>query len=268
MRKSLPSQVSLLVEKHKKLLEQRKKYVKNDFQAYGLMLSEQLHDPQHKSLYIRLAKTHDHTLLEKARLFVKDQSPQTIHSPGRLFMWKLKDLKNLEAANTPTEIIDIVNESDSVIGTATKAEANANPALIHREIAILIYNEKREVLFQKRSKYKKFLPQVWTLGVAGHIKSGQPPEVAAKNELYEELGIKKSVLKYVRKDLMHYKTESHFCYLFICEISSSVRFKLNTAEVDKVHFFSPTILKTYLSQGENFDQGSIDDAQKFWAGEL
>ena len=82
-----------LVE-YKKKLDRRKKYIKNEFQAYGLMLAEELGDWEHKSLYIRLAKNTDQTLLEKALYFIKDQNRNTINSKARLFMWKLKQLKN------------------------------------------------------------------------------------------------------------------------------------------------------------------------------
>jgi hypothetical protein len=81
-----------LVE-YKKKLERRKKYIKNEFQAYGLMLAEELDDWEHKTLYIRLAKNTDKALLDKALYFIKDQNRNTINSKGRLFMWKLKQLR-------------------------------------------------------------------------------------------------------------------------------------------------------------------------------
>lgn len=82
------------LEKFKQTLEKRKKYVKNDYQAYGLELAMELGDWKNRSLYIRLAKTIDNKILEKARLFIKDQTPNTIKTPYKLFMWKLKQLKH------------------------------------------------------------------------------------------------------------------------------------------------------------------------------
>ena len=66
------------------------KYISREFQAYGIFLSEELHDDTHKSLYIKLAKNESRALLEKALSFVKDSNA---HNRGRLFMWKLKQLK-------------------------------------------------------------------------------------------------------------------------------------------------------------------------------
>lgn len=66
------------------------KYISREFQKYGIYLAETLDDYKHKSLYIRLAKTVPRAILEKALTFVKDAQA---HSKGRLFMWKMKELR-------------------------------------------------------------------------------------------------------------------------------------------------------------------------------
>lgn len=68
----------------------RNKFVSREFQDYGYRLAEEFGDMAHKSLYIRLAKTVDRALLEKARSFVSDSNA---HNKGALFMWKLKQMK-------------------------------------------------------------------------------------------------------------------------------------------------------------------------------
>jgi hypothetical protein len=75
-------------------LDQRKKYVKKEFQAYGLELAEELNDWKNKSLYIKLAKETPRRLLEKAINFVKDQPKEQIKSRAKLFMWKLQQLRD------------------------------------------------------------------------------------------------------------------------------------------------------------------------------
>ena len=66
------------------------KYVSRDFQQFGIFLSEKLDDYKHRGLYIKLAKTHHRSILEKALTFVSDSNAK---NKGALFMWKLKDLK-------------------------------------------------------------------------------------------------------------------------------------------------------------------------------
>jgi len=69
------------------------KYISREFQSYGIYLAEQLNDYNHKSLYIRLAKTVPRAILEKALSFVKDSNAK---SKARLFMWKMKKLREGE----------------------------------------------------------------------------------------------------------------------------------------------------------------------------
>ncbi len=68
--------------------DHRNKY---EFQSYGNRLAEELGDTQHRSLYIKLAKNEERKLLERARGFVLDSENAT--TKGRLFMWKLSELK-------------------------------------------------------------------------------------------------------------------------------------------------------------------------------
>ena len=78
------------------------KYISREFQKYAYDLAEELGDLAHKSLYMKLAKetprgilqARPRGLLESARSFVKDA--QNARSKGRLFMWKLKQLKQLK----------------------------------------------------------------------------------------------------------------------------------------------------------------------------
>lgn len=67
------------------------KYVSREFQKYAYDLAVELDDMAHKSLYMRLAKNTPRGLMETARSFVKDA--QNAKSKGRLFMWKLQQLK-------------------------------------------------------------------------------------------------------------------------------------------------------------------------------
>lgn len=79
-------------------LDDTDKYVSREFQKYAYDLAEELGDMAHKSLYMKLAKDTPRGLMESARSFVKDA--QNARSKGRLFMWKLSQLKKeAEAKN-------------------------------------------------------------------------------------------------------------------------------------------------------------------------
>jgi radical SAM superfamily enzyme YgiQ (UPF0313 family) len=84
--------ISDVLNKYK--LDDTDKYVSREFQKYAFDLAQELGDIPHKSLYMKLAKETPRGLLESARSFVKDA--QNARSKGRLFMWKLKQLKQLK----------------------------------------------------------------------------------------------------------------------------------------------------------------------------
>jgi hypothetical protein len=94
MRQDKPTNLSEQLKLYKETIKKRQKYVKNEFQAYGLELAKELGDWKNRSLYIRLAKNTDKKILEQARYFVKDQNPGAIKTPYKLFMWKLGQLKD------------------------------------------------------------------------------------------------------------------------------------------------------------------------------
>jgi len=89
-----------IVNKYK--IEDRDKYVSREFQKYAYDLAVELGDLPHKSLYMRLAKVTPRILLEKARSFVKDAT--NANSKGRLFMWKLKQLKEESRKKADTQV--------------------------------------------------------------------------------------------------------------------------------------------------------------------
>jgi hypothetical protein len=73
------------------------KYISQEFQDYGYRLAVDLNDMDHKSLYIRMAKTVPRQILEAARSFVIDA--ERAKSKGKLFMWKVSDLKKAQSAS-------------------------------------------------------------------------------------------------------------------------------------------------------------------------
>lgn len=66
------------------------KYVSREFQSFGLYISQKLGDEEHKTLYIKLAKTTPRLILERALEFVLDARAR---NKGALFMWKVGELK-------------------------------------------------------------------------------------------------------------------------------------------------------------------------------
>jgi hypothetical protein len=70
---------------------EKNKYISQEFQDFGYQLAVKLDDLQHKALYIKMAKTEERAVLERALSFVSDAD--SAKSKARLFMWKVKQLK-------------------------------------------------------------------------------------------------------------------------------------------------------------------------------
>ncbi len=70
--------------------DNRDKYLSKEFQQFGIHLAESLGDMKHKALYIKMAKELPRQTLLDALSFVLDANA---NSKGRLFMWKVKQLK-------------------------------------------------------------------------------------------------------------------------------------------------------------------------------
>ena len=68
--------------------------ITKEFQDYGYRLALELNDEKSKALYIKLAKTVDRPLMEKARTFVKDAN--NVKHKGKLFMWVLGKIRRGE----------------------------------------------------------------------------------------------------------------------------------------------------------------------------
>lgn len=90
--------------------------------------------------------------------------------------------------STDTDVFDIVNDDDVVIGQLTRGEVHRR-RLFHRAVHILVFNSAGEVFIQRRSRFKDTCPLQWTTSCSGHVDAGESYDEAAVRELGEELGI-------------------------------------------------------------------------------
>ena len=71
--------------------EDKQRRISREWQDFAYRLALELDDKAHTSLYMRLCKNTPRPILEEARTFVKGAT--NAKSRGRLFMWKVKELK-------------------------------------------------------------------------------------------------------------------------------------------------------------------------------
>ncbi len=172
--------------------------------------------------------------------------------------------QHFQKANSPQEMLDLVDENDVVIGVINREIANKDPKLIHREISVLLFDKNKNVVIQKRSKYKSVHPNMWSL-LAGHIPAGADPEKTAYIELAEEFDLKDIQLHFLTKKFVEYSNESHFMYYFVGEYSGE-KITFEESEVSEVRVVSQVALEKMIADGESFNTKYLPILENIWSG--
>lgn len=76
------------------MLEDKGGYISREFQDFGYRLACEMGEESKKSMYIKLAKTVDRKILERARSFVMDA--KNVKNRGKLFLWTVGKIKRGE----------------------------------------------------------------------------------------------------------------------------------------------------------------------------
>jgi isopentenyl-diphosphate delta-isomerase len=85
------------------------------------------------------------------------------------------------------DFVILVNKIDKKIGLMPKMEAHKKGAL-HRAFSVFIFNNKNELMIQKRNINKYHSPGLWTNTCCSHQKDGESNINAGKRRLLEEMG--------------------------------------------------------------------------------
>lgn len=82
-----------------------------------------------------------------------------------------------------TEIVDIVDEKNNVVGSADVATVH-DKKLMHRVVGVFVFDASGNLYLQKGNKFGKL-----DISVGGHVQKGETYEDAAHREMFEELGL-------------------------------------------------------------------------------
>ena len=85
------------------------------------------------------------------------------------------------------EKVILVNELDEPIGEMEKMEAHEK-GVLHRAFSVFIFNDKNELLLQKRASSKYHSGGLWSNSCCSHPRSGESIVDAGKRRLVEEMG--------------------------------------------------------------------------------
>ncbi len=154
-----------------------------------------------------------------------------------------------------TELFDIVDENDNVIGQAPRSRCHGDPSLVHRVAHVMFFNSRGELLLQKRALTKDVQPGRWDTSVGGHLDPGESYLAAAYREMEEELGIAGVPLTFMYPSQMRNDFESENVRTYLARCDGEIRF--NPEEIDEVRFWSADEIEAALGSGAltpNFEQ--------------
>lgn len=147
------------------------------------------------------------------------------------------------------EMMDIVNENDEVVGTASKDQIYAQKHM-HRIAHVLVFDSMDRLLLQKRSADHVYCPSHWSTSVGGHVQAGESYIDGAMREYLEELGTS-SHLEHIGTDRFD-GDQGITKFLGTYKTTCEEPFNLDTNDIDSVEFFTLDEVRSMLESGEPF----------------
>ena len=155
------------------------------------------------------------------------------------------------------EQVVLISENDEVLGLMDKMQAHEN-GLLHRAFSVFLFNEKGEVLLQKRAAEKYHSPNQWTNAVCSHPRDGETYLEGAQRRLKEELGIEAMELSpkfhfIYKADVGGNLWEHELDHVFTGNYNGN--FSLNEEEVSEIRYITMKALDAEMeSNPENFTE--------------
>jgi isopentenyldiphosphate isomerase len=145
-----------------------------------------------------------------------------------------------------TEIFDVVNERDEVIGQQSRSEVH-RLGLMHRAVHVLVFNAAGQVFLQKRSLTKDRQPGLWDSSASGHVDAGEDYDGCAVRELSEEIGLcLPAAPKRLFKLAACVDTDQEHVWVYRCEAEGS--FRLHPEEIERGGWFAPTEVTRWMME--------------------
>ena len=120
----------------------------------------------------------------------------------------------------------LVDKNNKEIGSEEKIKAHEE-GLLHRAFSIFVFNSKRELLLQQRSKNKYHSGGLWSNTVCSHPKIGESYDQAIHRRIKEEVGFDcelKKVSEFIyRAELENGLVENEHDTIFIGEYNGTIK---------------------------------------------
>ena len=154
------------------------------------------------------------------------------------------------------ELFDVVDEEDKVVRQEVRDVVHRED-LIHRAIHVFVFNKRKELFLQKRSRLKDKHPGVWDSSAAGHLNSGEGYQETAVRELEEELGVVSDELQEIASIKPSANTGWEHIRLYLARHDGSMRFPCS--EIEAGQWFSIDQIRGWVNaRPGDFASGLIE----------
>lgn len=154
------------------------------------------------------------------------------------------------------ELLDIYDKNNKLTGESIDRKEVHEKGLWHREAVVIVMNEKKQILLQKRSYHTHNYPGKWGL-MAGHVFSGDNPKKTAIRELKEEIGLKAlpKDLKFIKIYIKNTKSNKAFVYIYLLITNKKESdFKIQKEELTEVKYYN---IKTLIKRIKENDKSLV-----------
>ncbi len=147
------------------------------------------------------------------------------------------------------ELLDIVNEKDEVIATATRSSVHER-GLLHRGVHVFLFDDAGRMLVQKRSAARAQYPSVWDCSVSEHVKAGESYHQAVRRGLLEELGVGDVAVQPLVHFKMEYGPNDREISMLFEGVFNMDKVEFDPVEIEQVEYHSLAELRSFLKSGE------------------
>jgi 16S rRNA (adenine1518-N6/adenine1519-N6)-dimethyltransferase len=163
--------------------------------------------------------------------------------------------KEQDAGQKSSEMFDVVNEQNEVVGQLTRGEVHAK-GLLHRAVHVFVINAKGMVYLQRRSHLKDVSPLKWDSSAAGHLDVGESYADCAIRETREEVGIEITDTELAAQLPAGTHTDHEFVELHIARHNGPM--KCFPEEIAYGEWFMPDVVSDWVqARPQDFAKGFI-----------
>jgi isopentenyl-diphosphate delta-isomerase len=148
-----------------------------------------------------------------------------------------------------------VDRQDKIIGFEEKRKCHDCEGILHRAFSIFIFNDKRELLIQQRSEFKRLWPLFWSNSCCSHPRLDETILEAAEKRLIKECGISCPLNNlYKFQYSAKYKdkgSENEICSVLIGRLSDEQNIAPNPEEIADYKWININELKKDVKENQS-----------------